>query len=452
MLLGVWDVFIDGTLPDNEQAAVDVVQAPKRCASCLAVDDAGEGVGAVVPEAHSVVRSGVGHLREGVSAMQRIDRNGLDECLLGDGVPAEDEQLGVLDLTHEVVRQAYDLHSLEEGRGRSRMGPAVIEVSALCLVHHDAGVGLDKGEERRRGAEGGMLDSLAGGAHVGGLAAGRGYLAEEVGPDDSTVPADVVAVDAVDAAAHEGGRGVVFAIDVLDDASSVVDDVDPCLIADDKGVVCRVELRLGAELPAAGEVAGDGVVDIEIPGGGEQGDLIDAADAPKNGERQALDTDAVIPFRRSLASKQTRHLHKLAVIAVLAGIQLDGVDEEPRAEVPVILNDSVHVDMASGEHLTADALGRELLVAKGAGHQVPHERVVVLQALGVPHPGRLPTPIHEVQRVDETVIGDLGDVGDRQGDLHVGVVGGVDRKGIGELVVVVIRGIERQGQVAEGGG
>ena len=29
--------------------------------------------------------------------------------------------------------------------------------------------------------------------------------------------------------------------------------------------------------------------------------------------------------------------------------------------------------MASGEHLTADALGRELLVAKGAGHQVSHE-------------------------------------------------------------------------------
>src|SRR5574344_379229 len=57
VLLGVWDVFIDGTLPDYEQAAVDVVQAPKRCASGLAVDDAGEGVGAVVPEAHSVVRS-----------------------------------------------------------------------------------------------------------------------------------------------------------------------------------------------------------------------------------------------------------------------------------------------------------------------------------------------------------------------------------------------------------
>lgn len=370
MLLGVWDVFIDGTLPDYEQAAVDVVQVPKRCASCLAVDDAGEGVGAVVPEAHSVVRSGVGHLREGVGAMQRIDRNGLDECLLGDGVPAVDEQLGVLDLTHEVVRQAHDLHSLEEGRGCSRMGPAVIEVSALCLVHHDAGVGLDKGEERRRGAEGGMLDSLAGGAHVGDLPSGWDNLVEEVGPDDSTVPADIVSVDAVHAAAHEGGRGVVVAIDVLDDAPSVVDDVDPCLIADDKGVVCRVELRLGAELPAAGEVAGDGVVDIEIPGGGEQGDLVDAADAPKNGERQALDTDAVIPFRRSLASKQTRHLHELTVIAILAGIQLNGVDEEPRTEVPVILNDSVHVDMASGEHLTADALGRELLVAKGAGHQV----------------------------------------------------------------------------------
>ena len=70
----------------------------------------------------------------------------------------------------------------------------------------------------------------------------------------------------------------------------------------------------------------------------------------------------------------------------------------------------------------------------------------------MPHARRLPAPIHEVQRVDETVIGDLWNVGDRQGDLHVGVVGGVDRKGIGELVVVVIRGIERQGQVAEGSG
>ena len=153
------------------------------------------------------------------------------------------------------------------------------------------------------------------------------------------------------------------------------------------------------------------VVGVDAVVGREQDEDTSAQQSRPDRKGEPCAEDAIVALRRSLAADESRHLDKLRVVAVLDGLQLDGVYIETAAQELGVLNHRVHVNMSAGKHLAGDAAAGKLFVAQGASDEVAQQRVVVVAAPRVPHPRRPARRIGEVERIDQPVVGNVRNVG-----------------------------------------
>ena len=272
------------------------------------------------------------------------------------------------------------------------------------------------------------------------------------GAADTARPARIgdVGKQQVDVTAHVGCRRIVILpVVAFEYHTPIIHDADPCAVHHRKTVVCGMDTHLtgvGQELPYAprGRVVG---VDAVV--GREQDDDASAQQSRPDRKGEPCAEDAVVALRRSLAADKSRHLDKLRIVAVLDGLQLDGVHIEAAAQELGVLNHRVHVDMSAGEHLAGDTAAGKLLVAQGAADEVAQQRVVVVAAPRVPHPRRPARRIGEVERIDQPVIGDIRDVGDGELDRQIRIVGMVDHHFIPKRVLVVVARVDGEPHVIE---
>ncbi len=101
-------------------------------------------------------------------------------------------------------------------------------------------------------------------------------------------------------------------------------------------------------------------------------------------EEQRRDRYAVVALRRLLCREQMRHLREFAVVGVVKGIQLDGVQVISGVQELVVPNHRIHIDMLSRENLARDAPARQLLVSQCSLHDMADQRVVVVPTFRMP--------------------------------------------------------------------
>ena len=158
---------------------------------------------------------------------------------------------------------------------------------------------------------------------------------------------------------------------------------------------------------------------------------------------------AVISLRRDVRVDQTGQLDKFRIVGVPKAIHLQRVYIESRMEVFVVQNDGVEIDVQRSEDFSGESLCRDLAHLQcGDGH-VLHQRSVVLLPLGAPEPGYHSIIFLKIQRIQQQVIRDAGDVAHREFDIHVHVICRIDEGLVHEALIVEVSGIDGHPHIVE---